>query len=814
MDAASLRRRDGRAVPGGRGRAADQPRPVHPHHRPGPLPVRARDDPPRLRQRRHLPRHVRGLVLPQRGLQHPTDLLENATGMQLPEPPGRPAPVADRAQLVLPPLGLPGAAARALRGAPRLGPARVPPQRDARLHPPGPRGLLDQPRGRDLGHPVPDRRGRPDRRSARTARGTRRRARSTSGSTRSSTTSPAPASPTTRTRSRSWWPADLHVIGKDINRLHTIYWPAMLMSAGLELPRRVWVHGWLLVQGERMSKSRGNFLDPHAVVAAFGAGRRALRDAARGRLRPRHRRVVGQLRAALQRGPRERLRQPPQPHACRWPTATSAASGRRRARRASRRWPRAGRTRSRRTASGSRPACSTRRSAELWDFVGGGEPTRRRRAAVDARQAGEGRRRGGGRAAARRARRPRSRRAGSSRSPSRRSCPAPAPRIRAQLGVAWRYGADGNGGPPLAELLAWGARRRGRAAIGTPAPLFPRLETEAEAADAACGRACASSTRTPTSSRTASTTTSTIVAAAARGGRCRADAGPGLEPALVGARAGVRRAAGVARRGGRHPSARRRDGSSRGAWAGSSSWARRRAGRGDRRDRARLRPAVLAVRGAARRTCAATSTLALETGKPAILHCRSKAGERDAQDTLIAELRAAGFDGEARRRARSAIGRRPCSTASPGRSTTPSAVLDDGPRDLLQRPRVPRAARRRPPRSRALVPADRLLVETDSPFLLAARRPARPQRAGATWRSRRAGSRSGAGSPRTSWVTAWSPPTTPRSRGHRPGRPAWRTTRWRWYRTAEPKVRLSTSSRSTRRSALGKNGMPPPTSTG
>ncbi|MEK6720331.1 MAG: methionine--tRNA ligase [Chloroflexota bacterium] len=67
-----------------------------------------------------------------------------------------------------------------------------------------------------------------------------------------------------------WWPADLHVIGKDINRLHTVMWPAMLMSAQIPLPRKVWVHGWLLVQGERMSKSRGNFLDPHAVVAALG----------------------------------------------------------------------------------------------------------------------------------------------------------------------------------------------------------------------------------------------------------------------------------------------------------------------------------------------------------------------------------------------------------------------------------------------------------------------------------------------------------------------------------------------------------------
>ena len=61
------------------------------------------------------------------------------------------------------------------------------------------------------------------------------------------------------------------MIGKDILRFHTLFWPAMLWSAGLELPRRVWVHGWLLAAGgERMSKSRGNFLDPNDFVAAFG----------------------------------------------------------------------------------------------------------------------------------------------------------------------------------------------------------------------------------------------------------------------------------------------------------------------------------------------------------------------------------------------------------------------------------------------------------------------------------------------------------------------------------------------------------------
>ncbi len=69
-----------------------------------------------------------------------------------------------------------------------------------------------------------------------------------------------------------WWPADLQIIGKDILRFHTIFWPAMLWSAGLEPPRKVWAHGWLLAAGgERMSKSRGNFLDPADFVAAFGS---------------------------------------------------------------------------------------------------------------------------------------------------------------------------------------------------------------------------------------------------------------------------------------------------------------------------------------------------------------------------------------------------------------------------------------------------------------------------------------------------------------------------------------------------------------
>jgi methionyl-tRNA synthetase len=70
---------------------------------------------------------------------------------------------------------------------------------------------------------------------------------------------------------KKWWPADLHVIGKDISRFHTLYWPAMLMSAGLPVPKRVYAHGFLTVHGERMSKSAGNYIDPMEAANRFGA---------------------------------------------------------------------------------------------------------------------------------------------------------------------------------------------------------------------------------------------------------------------------------------------------------------------------------------------------------------------------------------------------------------------------------------------------------------------------------------------------------------------------------------------------------------
>src|SRR5208337_4239652 len=69
---------------------------------------------------------------------------------------------------------------------------------------------------------------------------------------------------------RRYWPADLHVIGKDIVRFHAVYWPAFLLSAGVEVPRRIFSHGFLFNRGEKMSKSVGNVIDPFALTDAYG----------------------------------------------------------------------------------------------------------------------------------------------------------------------------------------------------------------------------------------------------------------------------------------------------------------------------------------------------------------------------------------------------------------------------------------------------------------------------------------------------------------------------------------------------------------
>jgi methionyl-tRNA synthetase len=69
---------------------------------------------------------------------------------------------------------------------------------------------------------------------------------------------------------RTFWPADLHMVGKDILRFHAVYWPAFLMAAGLEPPRRIFAHGWWTNERQKISKRLGNVIDPHKLIAKYG----------------------------------------------------------------------------------------------------------------------------------------------------------------------------------------------------------------------------------------------------------------------------------------------------------------------------------------------------------------------------------------------------------------------------------------------------------------------------------------------------------------------------------------------------------------
>ncbi|HEU4672744.1 MAG TPA: methionine--tRNA ligase [Candidatus Limnocylindrales bacterium] len=275
-----------------------------------------------------------------------------------------------------------------------------------------------------------------------------------------------------------WWPADLHVIGKDINRFHTIIWPAMLMSAGLELPRKVWVHGWLLAAGgDRMSKSRGNMLDPNDVVAALGTdGTRyvALREVPFDRdaevswdafvrrynadLANDFGNLVNRTVSMANRylgGDRPAVAAPDGPLAAAWRRARGTYEDR-----------------------FGRYLLHDALVA-LWDFVGDANRF------VDAEQPW---------AIAKAAK------AGDEHALVRlrgilgdlvEACrlvalaaspfiPTSAPRVFAQLGHEWPYGPDGNGGPPLADELRWGAHDAEHGRFASPEPLFPRLEVELE----------------------------------------------------------------------------------------------------------------------------------------------------------------------------------------------------------------------------------------------------------------------------------------------------------------------------------------------
>ena len=284
--------------------------------------------------------------------------------------------------------------------------------------------------------------------------------------------------PDDRDRFERYWPADAHVIGKDINRHHTVIWPAMLMSAGLPLPRLVWVHGFLTVQGEKMSKSRGNFLEPGDLVAAFGAdGARyvAIREIAFDRDNDVSwdsfvRRYNADLANDFGNLVNRTVTMTSRYLASERPVPTPGGPLDDLWRECRARYERA------LDAFLLHDAL-----AALWDFVGHANRY------VDAEQPWT---------LAKEAR------AGNDRAGDRlrlvlgellEGCrlvslaaapfmPRLAPEALAQLGHPYPYGEDGNGGPPLREVLEWAAGAEpGR--VGAPSPLFPRLESEAGATE-------------------------------------------------------------------------------------------------------------------------------------------------------------------------------------------------------------------------------------------------------------------------------------------------------------------------------------------
>jgi methionyl-tRNA synthetase len=279
-----------------------------------------------------------------------------------------------------------------------------------------------------------------------------------------------------------WWPADLHVIGKDINRFHTVIWPAMLMSAGLALPRKVWVHGFMTVRGEKMSKSRGNFFDPQDLVAAFGADgtrfvtlrefpfdqdadvswesfvRRYNADLANdfGNLVNRTVSMAGRYLGGRRPEPRASTE-----------TALGAAWG----------------STLKAYASKLDSLLLHDAIAALWEFVGAANKfveseqpwalAKAVKAGDDGAAAAEARLEGvlgdlveGVRLIALAA------------APF---MPSIAPRALEQLGYGFGYQADGNGGPPILDELRWGAAAGRAGALAAATPLFPRLETEVAA---------------------------------------------------------------------------------------------------------------------------------------------------------------------------------------------------------------------------------------------------------------------------------------------------------------------------------------------
>ena len=276
-----------------------------------------------------------------------------------------------------------------------------------------------------------------------------------------------------------WWPADLHIIGKDIARFHTIFWPAMLWSAGIEAPRKVWVHGFLLAAGERMSKSRGNFYNPSDFIAAFGSdGARyvALREVPFDRdaevswdsFTRRYNADLANdfgnlLNRTVSMTNRYLAGERPGPGHQRGLAITAEVAIRRFAEKLE--------------------TCELHDAlATLWTVVEGANRL------VDAEKPWELSKAaaGGDVAAGQRLRDvlgdllEACRLVGLAVAPF---MPGIAPRVLAQLGYGFPYDAAGNGGPPILGELAWGAHAAVPGRVTAPEPLFPRLETEPAAVD-------------------------------------------------------------------------------------------------------------------------------------------------------------------------------------------------------------------------------------------------------------------------------------------------------------------------------------------
>jgi methionyl-tRNA synthetase len=270
-----------------------------------------------------------------------------------------------------------------------------------------------------------------------------------------------------------WWPADVHVIGKNITRFHCLYWPAMLMSAGLPLPRQVFAHGFMLDKGAKMSKTQGNVLDPDQMAEQFGVdGVRymVLREVPFDRdadvsFESFTRRYNADLandfgnllnRTLTMAGRYLDGERPPVSAGDELATAWSRA------------W----------TAYGAAMDSFLLHDAlaALWDFVG--EANRfvdREQPWTLAKQA-----KNGDDAAAERLRATLGALLESTRLIALAAAPfmpAAAERVHAQLGLSYDYGSDGSGGPPLAESASWGARNEG-GKLGNAEILFPRVEID------------------------------------------------------------------------------------------------------------------------------------------------------------------------------------------------------------------------------------------------------------------------------------------------------------------------------------------------